>query len=215
MKTQSNSLLNKLKFSLFIIFLLGGLNHSIAQKMYNVSVSNNIFTPANLTIDVNDTVKWTNIAGNHNVNGSISTYPSNPISFGNSVGAGWVYTFVFSKPGVYDYRCDPHVGSGMVGKITVIDNTGINQMKNLKNSVNIYPNPISDIAILDISSLETSPKEYIYLELFNSLGMNIKRNIQNDGMFIKVSVGDLPAGMYFFKLFYKKETLYSGKFIVE
>ncbi len=33
----------------------------------------------------------------------------------------WTYDFTFNQVGVHDYQCDPHVGLGMVGTVTVID----------------------------------------------------------------------------------------------
>jgi plastocyanin len=87
-----------------------------------VKVASFSFTPANLTIPVNTVVRWEKINGTHNVNGTIATFPSNPEGFGNgpASSATWPYDFTFTKPGVYDYQCDPH-SSQMKGKITVID----------------------------------------------------------------------------------------------
>ena len=82
-------------------------------------VTSNVFTPNEITINVGDTVIWTNTEGTHNVNGTQFTYPSNPESFGNSVDAGWVFSHVFTIPGVYDYQCDPHTRSNMYGKVIV------------------------------------------------------------------------------------------------
>lgn len=90
-----------------------------AQTSHSVTVSNNKFTPSTLTINVGDEVVWTNTEGSHNVNGKTSTFPNNPVSFGNDVGSGWTYKFTFSTAGTYDYQCDPHAGMGMIGKITV------------------------------------------------------------------------------------------------
>lgn len=90
-----------------------------AQTSHMVDVTNNDFTPAQLTISAGDTVVWTNSEGNHNVNGTQTTYPSNPESFGNDVGVGWTFSHVFTLPGTYDYQCDPHVDFGMVGQVVV------------------------------------------------------------------------------------------------
>ena len=92
-----------------------------AQTTHNVSVTSNQFTPSALTIEVGDEVVWTNNGGSHNVNGTTATFPDNPESFGNSVGTGWTYSFTFNTAGEYDYQCDPHVGLGMVGTITVTE----------------------------------------------------------------------------------------------
>ncbi len=92
---------------------------AIGQISHTVDVTNNKFTPAEITISMGDTVIWTNTEGNHNVNGSQSTYPSNPESFGNEVGSGWVFSHVFTLPGTYSYQCDPHVRSQMFGKVIV------------------------------------------------------------------------------------------------
>src|SRR6056297_3564056 len=96
-------------------------NQVAAQTSHDVTVSSNQFSPSELTINVGDTVVWTNVQGNHNVNGTIGSNPDNPESFGNSVGSGWTYSFVFSLPGVYDYHCDPHELLGMTGAVTVED----------------------------------------------------------------------------------------------
>jgi plastocyanin len=86
---------------------------------HSVSVTNYKFTPSDLQISVGDTVEWKNTQGSHNVNGTKTTFPSNPESFGNSVGSGWTYKYVFKTVGKYDYHCDPHASGGMVGKIEV------------------------------------------------------------------------------------------------
>jgi plastocyanin len=101
--------------------LAGGLGTGMVhgQTSHAVDVRNNTFTPQELTITVGDTVVWTNTQGVHNVNGNKSVFPTNPASFGNSLGSGWTYSYVFTLPGVYNYHCDPHATMGMTGKITV------------------------------------------------------------------------------------------------
>lgn len=89
------------------------------QTSTSVSVTNNKFTPAEVTINVGDKVVWTNTQGNHNVNGSMATFSTNPESFGNSLGTGWTYEYTFNTPGTYNYQCDPHAAMGMTGKVIV------------------------------------------------------------------------------------------------
>ncbi|MFC2090053.1 T9SS type A sorting domain-containing protein [Bacteroidota bacterium] len=95
-------------------------NQSISSQVNHlVEVSNNVYAPRSLTIDAGDTVTWKNIQGNHNVNGSQSVFPDNPESFGNSTGFNWTYSYVFTKPGTYEYQCDPHVNFNMFGEVVV------------------------------------------------------------------------------------------------
>ncbi|MBT6294210.1 MAG: BspA family leucine-rich repeat surface protein [Candidatus Magasanikbacteria bacterium] len=86
-----------------------------------VNVSSNVFTPNNINIEVGQTVQWVNSGGFHNVNGSQDTFAENPESFSNGVASNdnWTFSHTFLVPGVYNYQCDPHAASGMVGTVTV------------------------------------------------------------------------------------------------
>lgn len=90
---------------------------------HRVEVRSNSFTPADLTINVGETVLWDNVDGEHNVDGRQQTYPGNPESFysGEAADAPWEYTFTFNTEGSYQYECTPHAALGMIGSITVID----------------------------------------------------------------------------------------------
>lgn len=79
------------------------------------------FVPAELTIQVGETVEFQNGGGAHNVNASLSIFPDNPEGFssGNVSSSPWTFQHTFTLPGVYQYQCDPHAGLGMVGTITV------------------------------------------------------------------------------------------------
>ena len=104
----------------FYAFILAVLGLSAAATNHQVQVGSNFFSPAVLSISVGDTVTWTQVSGTHNVNGSTSIFPSNPVSFGNGSSAGgtWTYSFVFTTAGTYTYQCDPHAAM-MIGSITV------------------------------------------------------------------------------------------------
>lgn len=84
--------------------------------------SDNTFTPASITINVGESLTWTNGGGFHNVNGSQDVYPDNPESFsnGNPSGEAWVFTHEFTIAGEYTYQCDPHATQNMIGTVTVL-----------------------------------------------------------------------------------------------
>jgi plastocyanin/DNA/RNA endonuclease YhcR with UshA esterase domain len=103
-----------------LLFLISLTTLAISQDHVVQTVGNTAFNPTDLTISVGETVEWQNTGGSHNVNGTTATYPNNPESFGNAVGSGWTFQHTFMTPGTYNYQCDPHVGLGMVGTVTVM-----------------------------------------------------------------------------------------------
>ena len=93
---------------------------------HRIEVTNNIYTPADITITEGETILWENLEGNHNVDGRQSTYPDNPESFysGAVAPAPWTFTHTFNEVGKYDYECTAHVALGMVGTVTVEPDEG-------------------------------------------------------------------------------------------
>jgi len=88
------------------------------------------FVPQNLSIEVGQTVVWSNLGGNHNANGDVDTQTGlsfgNPEAFffspvmGDAAGV-CIGSFTFTVPGVYTYDCSvgSHAALGMVGTVTV------------------------------------------------------------------------------------------------
>lgn len=87
---------------------------------YLIEVTSNGFTPTDITIEIGETVRWTNMDGNNNINGEISIFPDNPVSFGNGDPStdSWSYDFTFDVPGYYAFQSDP---TGITGSVTVLD----------------------------------------------------------------------------------------------
>jgi plastocyanin len=97
---------------------------------FTVEARNDIFSPANLTIQVGDRVTWRNVGMAHNVNAV-----SGPTQFrcangcdgqgGNGTPASnaWQFTITFDQAGTIQYQCDTHGsvagGFGMIGSVTV------------------------------------------------------------------------------------------------
>ena len=105
-----------------VLLLIANVN----AANYNIDSGNYYYSPSSLTINVGDTVTWTNVDGYHNVNFDINTITStsfnNPISFISApTGMGVMYTHVFAVSGTYEYDCSvgSHALNGMVGTIIV------------------------------------------------------------------------------------------------
>ena len=76
--------------SIISYVFVGAVNHS-------VTTVGNTFSPANININLGDTVTWTNGGGSHNVNATLATYPNNPEGFGNSISSSsWSFQHIFS-----------------------------------------------------------------------------------------------------------------------
>ena len=92
---------------------------------FAVAVRNFVFVPADLEIQVGDTVTWTNESGLHNVNAPGFFRCANGCDGqggdGNPSSNAWSFSMVFDSPGQIDYFCDQHVSAGMVGTISVVD----------------------------------------------------------------------------------------------
>ena len=88
------------------------------NSMTLATVGNNgvQYNPEDLTINVGDTVTWTNNDGG----GHTATSTSGPESFDSgNIASGGTWSFTFTKAGTYDYKCDYH--SSMTATITVND----------------------------------------------------------------------------------------------
>lgn len=88
---------------------------------HNVTVQNFVFTPANLpNVFVGDTIRWVWVNGSHTTTSTTipagATTWNSPISFSVQV-----FEYEITIPGTYNYRCTPHVGSGMVGSFTAVN----------------------------------------------------------------------------------------------
>lgn len=119
------------------------------------------FVPADITIQVGETIRWENPSGTHNVNGGTDAYPNNPEGFysGPATPGPWTYDFTFTMPGVYNYHCDPHLGLGMVGTVTV-EEPVVNTAPLVFTEI-MYNDPLMDdvIEFLEITNTGDVPVE--------------------------------------------------------
>lgn len=108
-------------FTITLTLTMGGISVANAFANHDVAVGGgaNIFSPEELTINVGDTVTWTNAGGFHNVISDDVDENGAPIfTSGGATGTDWTYEFTFDTAGTYSYVCTPHA-PGMAGTITV------------------------------------------------------------------------------------------------
>lgn len=83
-----------------------------------VTLSNDKFDPATITVKVGETVKWKWADGVHDVVSGSSCTPDGKFSSGDPV-AGGTFERKFDVAGTYDYFCSVHCAGGMVGRVVV------------------------------------------------------------------------------------------------
>ncbi|MGI8998710.1 MAG: cupredoxin domain-containing protein, partial [Candidatus Limnocylindria bacterium] len=79
-----------------------------------VAIEDFLFSPEDLTIEVGDTVTWTNLDSFSHT----ATSTSGPASFDSGdLATGATFSFTFDTAGTYEYFCEIH--PNMIGSITV------------------------------------------------------------------------------------------------
>ena len=90
-------------------------SESAAQATVNVEMRDNVFAPQNVTVNVGDTVTWTNVGQNpHDATARNGAFTS-PRMMRN----GQTFSWTATAPGTFDYVCTIHEARGMVGTIVV------------------------------------------------------------------------------------------------
>lgn len=77
----------------------------------------NVYKPALVKVAKGDTVKWVATNPGHNVAFVAGGVPTGVALF--SSGFDKEIKYKFDKPGIYVYKCTPHLGLGMVGIVWV------------------------------------------------------------------------------------------------
>jgi plastocyanin len=186
--------------SLIIIFITLSLNPGFAQTTHNVALVGNTFSPGELTIKVNDVVRWTNNGGLHNV-----VADDNSFSSGNASTAIWVFEHTFDTEGTYGYHCTEHGGPGfgMFGTIIVEGPTDVKDdlVKADYQLHQNYPNPFNPKTIIEYSIPESGN---VVIKVFNVTGA-LERTIiskyHTSGNYsVEFNSEGLSSGIYFYQL---------------
>jgi plastocyanin len=106
------------KLFLLLLFIAGLIPQIATAETHIITVSDNSFSPASLTIQVGDTIEWRNAAGGnpHNVTSDDGT------SFSSDTNNAFNFPVTFNSAGSFPYTCTLHPGQ-MNGTITVVEST--------------------------------------------------------------------------------------------
>ncbi|GEM_PF-2407533 len=103
---------------LMIAVFVFGWGEQAAGATFNVSIGDDFFSPASITVNSGDTVVWTNQGSRiHTVTSGTGCSPDGMFNSGNK-GPGGTFSFTFGASGTFPYFCIPHCPS-MAGTVTV------------------------------------------------------------------------------------------------
>jgi plastocyanin len=187
-------------FSISILLILSQL--VFPQTTHDVSVANFSFTPAQLTIKVGDTVKWTNNGGSHSVVADDNSFTSGAVS-----SSAWVFEHTFNSAGSNPYYCGQHGGPGGVGMSGVITVEAATDVNDKNFSIDQYrlnqnfPNPFNPATIISYYLPKTSQ---VLLKVYDTIGNEVATLVhkeQSAGSYeINFSATHLSSGIYIYKL---------------
>ena len=86
------------------------------------------YSPAETTVAVGATVQWAWQSGGHTV--TVASQPDGGDWEGTGStthDSGYTLQHTFDTAGTYEYYCEPHQGSGMVGTLDVGESSGANE----------------------------------------------------------------------------------------
>ena len=181
---------------------------TLAQTTHTISAGSYYYIPNSLTIAVGDSVVWENDGGFHDVNGDINSITglpfNNPETFDSpatNVPGAVIFAHKFIVAGTYNYDCSigSHAVNGMVGSVTVEDNTSnISEMSILFSSL-MY-NQISNTLHIKLNTIANTTS----LNLYNLEGKLIqtKKIITKSGLneYLFPIKSSLDKGIYFFSI---------------
>ena len=144
-----------LQFVAFLVVTLFSAVSVRAASTFVVRMPGFTFSPTNLTINVSDSVRWTNAHSGvtHDTTHGISTTPAGSRLWASPLldaGLGQTFTFTFSNAGYYPYICKRHVIDNPValqqtGSVTVTT-------ANLPPSIN-FTNPLNNASLVNVAGV--------------------------------------------------------------
>lgn len=183
-------------FALLGLLLLG---YSATAANITITVGDNFYSPQTVTIRPGDVVTWqyqsgTNSHPTASDNAAWTTFTINS--------ANLTKTMTFATIGAFPYHCTFHgaAGVGMYGVITVAAALPTTTAQEAAAFV-AYPNPAS--AALTLKLDRTQAPAPTAVQVINELG-RVVRTLELSpaapGTELLVSVADLPAGLYVYRL---------------
>jgi plastocyanin len=191
--------MRKLYMRIFILILLitGSLNASAATITIMAGPNNtNTFSPANVTANVGDTIKWVWVSGTHTT--TSTTIPATAPSWNSPLSASSnSFSYKVTVPGTYNYKCVPHGGT-MLGTITVSGTTSAPAYSRVP-SVSLFPNPFNKNLSINFKNYELTVSKPV-VEIYDIVGkqyLQVKFQDPDKNGEMDIDTEFLNPGVYF------------------
>ncbi|MGC8823793.1 MAG: T9SS type A sorting domain-containing protein [Bacteroidales bacterium] len=201
----------KTKIQSFLVLLF--LSMSGFSKTWVITNSGTSFSPATITINQGDSVRF-ELSASHNAREvSEATWNANGSTallggFETAYGGGLVLPSQLNV-GTHWYVCVPHASIGMKAKIVVNGPTSIAE-RQFQPNVALYPNPCTSQTIVRFSV----PLKNASIALYNSCGQQVKQVQSVSGQSFTLFRDNLPEGLYYLRLMLDGKIVATKKLIV-
>jgi len=129
------------------------------------------YSPNSLNVSVGDSIIWEGDFITHPL--SSTSVPAGAQKFHQ--GTGNIFAYVVPVAGSYQYQCDVHFSSGMIGSITVSPSTGIENGRSffvpfVFSMKQNYPNPFNPTTSISFS---VASRSFVTMKVFNIIGKEV------------------------------------------
>lgn len=180
--------MKKITYALLILFII--LSKVSSANMVMIAAENFVFNPANVQVNVGDTIMWMWSAGFHTT--TATNIPVGAASWDAPLDqSNQMFIYQVTVEGEYEYKCTFHESMGMTGRITVLGTSGITPATQLQAKI-LYNLVQRDLEVKFDQTCNWN------IELRSMTGAVAKQfSVSAEaGKTESFSVADLPSGIY-------------------
>jgi hypothetical protein len=131
-----------------------------------------------------------------------TSVPSGAANFGPSaVGSEPSFSYTVTVAGQYNYQCNFHFSSGMVGSFTATEASDVSPIPANVIEVQNFPNPSIGKTMIHYTLTKPSQVDLRLYDLSGKEQYHTSEGFQSEGMhMIFIDAGTLPSGSYTYEL---------------
>ncbi|MFN8414729.1 MAG: T9SS type A sorting domain-containing protein [Cytophagaceae bacterium] len=179
-------------FSLFYVGISSAVTHTVLVGQGNTLT----FSPNTLSVVVGDVVHFEWVSGSHTT--TSVTVPSGASTWTNSItSTSTSFDYTVAVAGTYDYKCNPHGGSGMTGSFTATTTGVTTKYSDIRSSSVLTPNPVVDQTVLKFTSASSFKATVRIYDITGVFISEEKIKIEQGDNAHSLNVANLTTGMYY------------------